>query len=73
MLKKSLKKRVNSILELSRLPRIKKSFCGGKQRQSTISDQVFKRFGHRQNHQNQTLKRPYLLEKSRYENNCYTK
>ena len=41
--------------------------------QSIISEQVFKRFGHCQNRQNLTLKRPYLLEKSRYENNFYTK
>merc|ERR1712198_701663 len=40
---------------------------------STISEQVFKRNGHCQNHQNQTLKWPYLPEKSRYENSFFIK
>ena len=61
------------ISQLSRLPRIKKRICNGNRGQSTISEQVFKIFGHCQNHQNQTLKWPYLPKKSRYENSFFIK
>ena len=38
-----------------------------------MSEQVFKRFGHCQNHQNQTLKWLYLPKKSKYENSFFIK
>ena len=62
----SSKKKFNDTLELSRRRRLKKLFCNGKQRQSSISEQVIKTFDHYQKHENSTSKMPDLLEKLRY-------
>ena len=50
-----------------------KNFCNGILRQRTLSEHVFKIFGPYQNHKNQTLILPYLLGKSRFGNNVFTK
>ena len=49
----------------------KKKIHYRKQRQRAISEQVFMIFGHCQNPQNQTLKRPYLPKESLFKNYFY--
>ena len=51
----------------------KKNFCNGILRQRTLFEQVYKIFGPYQYHKNQTLIMPYLLGKSRFGINFFTK
>ena len=51
----------------------RKKFYYKKQRQRAIFERVFMIFGHCQNHQNSTFKRPYQPNKSRFEKYFYAK